>query len=93
MTLVVPNSKEGWLEKKGAVNKNWRERWFSLHNGQLEYYVDKDVRLYRTEKSDNETGSPPHTDTPCCFAFAIAEIEEEGRDYDERDQGDWSSGT
>lgn len=36
--------KEGWLEKKGDVNTNWRERWFTLANGQLEYFVDKEVR-------------------------------------------------
>jgi hypothetical protein len=36
--------REGWLEKKGAVNKNWKQRWFHLANGQLDYYVDKDVR-------------------------------------------------
>lgn len=41
---TAPQSKEGWLEKKGAVNKNWRERWFCLSNGILEYYVDKEVR-------------------------------------------------
>lgn len=46
----IPQSKEGWLEKKGAVNKNWRERWFTLKDGVLEYFVDKEVRFDEAEK-------------------------------------------
>lgn len=55
-TIGSSGNKEGWLEKKGAVNKNWRERWFFLSNGQLEYYVDKDVRARETVKREIEIG-------------------------------------
>lgn len=50
----LPQTKEGWLEKKGAVNKNWRERWFVLQNGLLEYYVDKEVRDNKAAKTQFE---------------------------------------
>lgn len=50
----LPQTKEGWLEKKGAVNKNWRERWFVLQNGLLEYYVDKEVRTIKAETTQFE---------------------------------------
>ena len=70
-------NKEGWLEKKGDVNTNWRERWFSLSNGQLEYYVDKEVRGNWSEKV--RVGNDPHTLTHVlsACAFVLAEIEEE----------------
>lgn len=39
-----PVEKAGWLEKEGAMVKNWKKRWFVLQGNSLHYYKDKDVR-------------------------------------------------
>lgn len=35
--------KEGYLEKQGAVVKNWKRRYFILKKGFLYYYKEKEV--------------------------------------------------
>ncbi|CAL8284978.1 unnamed protein product [Lota lota] len=34
-------TKEGYLVKQGAVIKNWKQRWFTLHRHELKYFKDK----------------------------------------------------
>lgn len=33
--------KQGWLNKKGQLYKNWRKRYFLLVDGFLMYFVDE----------------------------------------------------
>ncbi|XP_032404043.1 dual adapter for phosphotyrosine and 3-phosphotyrosine and 3-phosphoinositide isoform X1 [Xiphophorus hellerii] len=34
-------TKEGYLVKQGAIVKNWKQRWFTLHRNELKYFKDK----------------------------------------------------
>lgn len=40
-----PVLKEGWLNKKGHVRRNWKARYFLLKSGVLEYYKTKPIDL------------------------------------------------
>jgi len=32
---------EGWLRKRGAINKAWKRRFFKLHDGKLLYFKSR----------------------------------------------------
>ncbi len=41
--LKIPPLRRGWLQKqsrKGVV-RNWKKRFFVLHQGKISYYVDE----------------------------------------------------
>jgi hypothetical protein len=37
--------RKGYLTKEGGkgLKKNWKKRWFILHNGYLYYFIDEQV--------------------------------------------------
>jgi hypothetical protein len=37
-------TKQGWLEKQGGSNRNWKRRWFALHPLCLEYFPDQSLK-------------------------------------------------
>jgi hypothetical protein len=43
---VSKRTKEGYLSKRGGSkgNMGWQKRWFSLSDGALKYYADKDKK-------------------------------------------------
>jgi Ca2+-binding EF-hand superfamily protein len=40
-TLASPKEKEGWLNKRGDVVKNWKKRWVILYEDTLYYFRSK----------------------------------------------------
>eukprot|EP00727_Mastigamoeba_balamuthi_P012821 m51a1_g8161 putative p21-activated protein kinase (363) ;mRNA; f:67447-69230 len=66
--------KEGWLNKRGHIVKNWKKRWFRLKNGSLYYFKEKqdgapkgEIRLkgYTVEAASG----PETTGKDFCFAL------------------------
>lgn len=41
--LILDILKQGYLQKKGHMRKNWTERWFELRLDSMSYYVSEDL--------------------------------------------------
>jgi len=43
MSSRAPQIKKGWMKKQGrsGVVKNWKKRFFVLHDGKVSYYTDE----------------------------------------------------
>jgi len=38
---ICVESKEGSLTKRGAIHKNWKERWFVVHKNNMQYFINR----------------------------------------------------
>lgn len=57
--------KEGFLKKRGLKRKNWKKRYFVLHDKVLSYYKNKEVRNHKDGKDWlNYSHVPPRIQCP-----------------------------
>lgn len=64
--------KEGYLEKQGALVKNWKRRYFILKKGSLYYYKEKEaktprglINLINAQVTSNESSNMNYVHTFC----------------------------
>jgi len=47
--LAEPDVMQGYINKRGQLIKTWRERWFHLEKGYLQYFVSNDMQIKKGE--------------------------------------------
>ena len=68
--------KEGFLNKRGHVVRNWKKRWFRLKNDMLYYFKDPDAQpVGEVPLKRSEVAPTNKVNKPFCFELNSKEIE------------------
>lgn len=68
--------KEGYLNKRGHVVRNWKKRWFRLKNDMLYYFKDPDAQpVGEVPLKRSEVAPTNKVNKPFCFELNSREIE------------------
>lgn len=68
--------KEGYLNKRGHVVRNWKKRWFRLKNDMLYYFKDPDAQpVGEVPLKRSEVAPTNKVNKPFCFELNSKEIE------------------
>ena len=68
--------KEGYLNKRGHVVRNWKKRWFRLKNDMLYYFKDPDAQpVGEVPLKRSDVAPTSKVNKPFCFELNSREIE------------------